>query len=932
MPAIVTAPPPPAAAASAIKVEDASTKGGFRIAGRRLVSCYLHSCLALDSLIACFDIHVGTARVALCTGRIIHMWSTDRNAVIFSLGKAVGHRADIRCCVFNPIGTVLLTGGEDGRVILWNLAKQRTERIIQAHIGNVYSVRYCSEDRFLSCGDDGKVILWEPGPGTTNYSTVLQHPSTVRSFAFSDVHDDRLVAGRTDGVVDTWSLPRLEIIDSIRPESDWQERELLSQLGGPGQAALLALLTTKNPGDPEHHSGSLLHLSLAPNSLCLATCSTDNTCKLWNVGSYMTDDPDFGKAPAGSADPTLRVNVWDEPGLEGKDVDGELHVGTIDMRLGYHADLVWTLKHENPVVCAVFTAQSDMVITSSLDCTIRFWSVRKGNLLFQINTPAPARHLIVDSDNYLFAIAGIRMLKFSFKAGKEKDVLAEMEELRSRALEESTRALMQPPDPASRFKSLLAQERDAGDGGGEAVDGLERFTMAEVRSLLAQGSLMASSLDTLLEDNSHVDASQLRRNMALHDVKAGAIIKAIVQNNFLPTDMLHAFAAADLVNKHAGSPVGDLYGLLKRAEPVREFLIRAGLRPASQQGPRPVFPLKFQDFRPFRSLDNETPDRGRVQRMSLSALDDDEEDGDGDGGLGGSSGRRSSRPKSSGPRGHLLHYIPSEAVTRERLSSEGRPRLRKLYLEPSSTRPPTTPLRFTQVTSRENQLFLGNAMGGAGGARAADISAATAHMITQWTSSGPQRVPAPPPRHASFATGVGQPATTQYRGQHYRDHFADNPSSTFLHPLPGDAALQGAGYGGGPRGRQPRRQQPRASSLPPPAFNPPPQGGALQVQRFFGGRDVSDADLEDYDEDEFDYSMIDKMADAVLVSDEALDTSGTHSHEPHVVPGQVRIGHIYAQPMVIEHEGNSGESLAKALRVGRPVQVRSQRARPAFTN
>ncbi|KAI9221884.1 hypothetical protein BC828DRAFT_379849 [Blastocladiella britannica] len=1046
-----------------IKIPDASTKGGqFRIAGRRLISAFLHQVLVLDTDIACFDVHVVTNMVALCASKLVHMYSLERNAVTMSLGQTAGHRLNIRCCGFNATGNLLITGGDDGRVVVWSLAKQRPDKIFNAHAGLVYSVRFTGDDsQFLSSGDDGKVVLWERGPGAAMYSTVLHHPTPVRSFAFADMHGSRLLAGRTDGTIDVWDTARVKILDSILPESDWQERELLSQLSGAGHAAILAMFSTKLSGaagtgqdeSAEHHSGSILHVALASSSVYLATCSTDKTCKLWEIHSYLKEDADVFEDPTWT-DPTQRINVWDET-LAGQLVDSEMHVGNVDIKLGYHADLRHTLKHEDPVICAVFTSESDIVITSSLDCTIRFWSVRKGNLLFQINTPSCARHLIVDANNTLYAACGVRMLTFRFKAAKERDTLVEMEEQRLMALDDERKRALAGIDPSNRFKSLLTQVRE--DDGAE---GTERFTFNEVRTLMAQGSLLSTSLDTLIEDNAlKINSNQLRTNMELYGVKAASLLKVIVQNEFHPSDMLAAFAAAQIVASKQTCPVNELYTLVKRSESIREFMLRAGYRPLSRQQPERVFPLKFDDFRPFRSLDDETPDR-TMQSMALSGMggySSAEEDDmlragiHGEGGTsadgGGGSSRVGSRGGGGAAGGRLYHYIPSEAVTLDRMTSAARPRLRKLYLEPASTRPPTTPLRFTQVSSRgggAEQLVLGAIMGDAsafaksfGGMTASSPSSGgfyhdPAAPRTQqqqqpqspkatWTSSGPQRfaqiraqqaaaaAATPPARPAQLALHLG----SMFRGRGYTGQPAgDGAHSTFEHPVPD------GGLGGERRGRSEQRATGH-SSLPPPTSDSsshhwgassdgPPHhrplaipesveamlggqvsAGGLNVRRL--GAAPDDADIEDYDEDDFDYSLIDKAADAyrgrrrrrrrkgrqsrstsigaagtaasrsrsrtssqtpsrspsplvrkmfpglsVLVSNESLGPNGMLEVGPGgPLPqhgGHVRVGHIYAQPIIMSHGNDGDDQLATALKVGRPVQVNSTRARPTFTN
>jgi WD40 repeat protein len=81
-------------------------------------------------------------------------------------------------------------------------------------------VNFCADDRVVSCADDGKVIIWEQA-GNAVYTIELKHSSPIRSFAFNDQHETRLLAGRTDGTLDAWDVSKPCVIDSIYPESNW---------------------------------------------------------------------------------------------------------------------------------------------------------------------------------------------------------------------------------------------------------------------------------------------------------------------------------------------------------------------------------------------------------------------------------------------------------------------------------------------------------------------------------------------------------------------------------------------------------------------------------------------------------------------------------------------------------------------------------------
>jgi WD40 repeat protein len=59
---------------------------------------------------------------------------------------------------------------------------------------------------------------------------------------------------------------------------------------------------------------------------------------------------------------------------------------------------------------------SSILISCSLDCTIKLWSVRRGNLLFQINAPSPVTSLYIDSSDKVYAACQNRLLVFGIVA------------------------------------------------------------------------------------------------------------------------------------------------------------------------------------------------------------------------------------------------------------------------------------------------------------------------------------------------------------------------------------------------------------------------------------------------------------------------------------------------------------------------------------
>ncbi len=72
-----------------------------------------------------------------------------------------GHLAAARSAALSPDGTILVTGGEDQELIVWNFQSRRIIKRLKEHDSSVVDVEYASNGEFfVSGGNDGQVIFW----------------------------------------------------------------------------------------------------------------------------------------------------------------------------------------------------------------------------------------------------------------------------------------------------------------------------------------------------------------------------------------------------------------------------------------------------------------------------------------------------------------------------------------------------------------------------------------------------------------------------------------------------------------------------------------------------------------------------------------------------------------------------------------------------
>lgn len=106
-----------------------------------------------------------------------------------------GHKAAARSASFSPDGRLLVTGGEDGTVIVWDFARRLRLATLTAHKGWVISVAFSPDGRSFATGaDDRTAVVWD-ARDFTEAVAFRGLPGAVGGLAFSP--DGRLLAAAT---------------------------------------------------------------------------------------------------------------------------------------------------------------------------------------------------------------------------------------------------------------------------------------------------------------------------------------------------------------------------------------------------------------------------------------------------------------------------------------------------------------------------------------------------------------------------------------------------------------------------------------------------------------------------------------------------------------------------------------------------------------
>jgi WD40 repeat protein len=232
--------------------------------------------------------------------------------------------------VFTPAGAALISGGEDGQVIRWDLADGSGE-VLPVSAWRVSALALSADGTLAVGGGDGRIHLWsltgEPSP-----RLLVRHSDQVTALAV-EPSGPWLVSGGRDRTLRLWALPSGRLIRTLTAP----------------QAAITALACHPQDGrivsgDAEGHvqvwsaadgaAGLVIYKAAGPiTALALADC-----------GNWLA---------IGAEDGTLCL----------------LHLGGRGQTvLGRHG---WA------VAALAFTPDSRMLVSSSADETISFWCLQE---------------------------------------------------------------------------------------------------------------------------------------------------------------------------------------------------------------------------------------------------------------------------------------------------------------------------------------------------------------------------------------------------------------------------------------------------------------------------------------------------------------------------------------------------------------------------
>jgi WD40 repeat protein len=284
------------------------------------------------------------------------------------LADDMSHKAPVRSVNFSPDGNCLVSGSDDGSIMLWDASPGKEAKNLSRpgifspnhsvacggqkhatwkalHSDGVRSVAFSPDGcHIASASADSSVVIWNPDSRTI--STALQgHGDVVTSVAFSP-DGSRLASGSLDNTIRVWDV-NLSVVDIQK-----------------------------------HHTYQILSLEFSPDGTRLVSGSSDGKVNVWDTHSGqptflpipVSDKPVYQVAfsPDGTRIVSCSPTDPAQAASYGRTASSDLHDPGADIR-------VWDVFTGNPLSASYGrTASSDLHDPGD---DIRVWDVVTGNPL-----------------------------------------------------------------------------------------------------------------------------------------------------------------------------------------------------------------------------------------------------------------------------------------------------------------------------------------------------------------------------------------------------------------------------------------------------------------------------------------------------------------------------------------------------------------------
>lgn len=294
-----------------------------------------------------------------------------------------GHTGAVSSIDVSHDGRLIATGSLDRTVRLWDAQTSKPAQTLQGHQAEVYAVAFSPNDRLLASSSyDGRVMLWDVKAGKLlrtleikGWSTAIAFSPDSRQLAVGSQERNIVIYDAQGGKV----LRTFETRGSINTLAFSPDGRYLASANS--SIALWNLQTGQIIKTLRGHQGSIMSISFSKDGHLLASASRDKTARLWNVETgesmktFETLTPiavSYAPQPIKRKMPVTAVAFSPDGKLLAMTTGRAVHVWNAST-----GDQIRILEgHTESITGAVFFPDGNSLASSSLDGTVRIWSLK----------------------------------------------------------------------------------------------------------------------------------------------------------------------------------------------------------------------------------------------------------------------------------------------------------------------------------------------------------------------------------------------------------------------------------------------------------------------------------------------------------------------------------------------------------------------------
>ena len=189
-------------------------------------------------------------------------------------------------CDWSPDGTMLVTGGGDNLLKLWNVTTLDCAATLTGHNNIVYDCVWSPDGRTVAAAsEDGTLKLWDMETHTC--VATLVHVAAVHSCAWSP--DGRSLASTSTGCFKVWDVATRNCsatLDGTYTNCSWSpdgRKVLLGRVDG--DVTLWDVATRSCAATLGGHTDAVVRCAWSPDGGNFVTASDDKTLKLWSAAA-----------------------------------------------------------------------------------------------------------------------------------------------------------------------------------------------------------------------------------------------------------------------------------------------------------------------------------------------------------------------------------------------------------------------------------------------------------------------------------------------------------------------------------------------------------------------------------------------------------------------------------------------------------------------